>query len=368
MLTKPSKRTVNIMELTRQPELNVRLLNNYDLASMKASIIDAGRILKPIICELVGKLLVVLSGNRRAWAGQELYETPGITAELKEALSKVDVIVYEKLTDQERLRLILDHGGEKPISRAELVQSCWRLAAQMYNENEIIRQMYFAIAKYTGNERKLRELPPESDPQARQKALQKWLHGTVGNYILRAATLGAYVREQFFLTHKAEDGLLETEKGEKVEMRLNRDRMKALSEAKTADEKAGGWSTEKGGKTFNELIGTYKTEDATGVVADKPSRPTVKQLEQQADAYQSDIAKFLCKRAAGHDVTENLADLDTEAFRIQKIVRVLTNRLDTSIPKGMHQMNVHELLSVIAFEKAEKVESYLDNIFPPRKS
>src|SRR6516225_2032394 len=116
-ISKPVKKTVNIMDLVRRSELNVRLLNNYDIASMKAQIIDAGRILKAIICELVDGEYVVLSGFRRTWAGQELYADGSISADLKEALGKVDIIVYSNLTEKERLQLILDHGSEKPICR-----------------------------------------------------------------------------------------------------------------------------------------------------------------------------------------------------------------------------------------------------------
>jgi hypothetical protein len=362
-ISKPVKKTVNIMDLVRRSELNVRLLNNYDIASMKAQIIDAGRILKAIICELVDGEYVVLSGFRRTWAGQELYADGSISADLKEALGKVDIIVYSNLTEKERLQLILDHGSEKPICRTETVAAVWRLVAQMYPEKDVIRQLYFALARYTGNERKLRELPSENDPRAREKALHKWLHGTVGNYIMAAMGMGQYVRDQFILTHKAEDGLLDATVGEKVEMRCSRQRIQELSQAKSTDDKTdAGWSFASGGKSFNELIERFKAEDAGGPTVEKITRLTAKQLEQMADNYQSDLAKSLCKRAAGQEA-EGLADLDAEAFRVQAIIKVLLDVTD-HIPKGQHTVDLHGLLSLISVGKAEQVYKHLSSLFP----
>ncbi len=322
-MNKPTNKTYAITSLKVDTGVNIRLVNNYDLESMKDQIRLAGRIIKPLIVR--GEDKVVLSGNRRTLAGQELYNDPQCPADLKEALSKVAVIEYTGLTEEEILTLVLDHGGEKPICKTEVVLSVWRLDKQMYSEKQICTWMVNALADYTGNKRKLQELPSET--AAREKAVHRWLHGTVGNYILAASKLGHYVRDQFILTHKAEDKLLV--EGEKVEMKCDRTRIADLTTARGKDMKDGSWSTTGGNATgteFDKLIEKYKEEDKTGK-KDKVERLSVKDLEAKADQFSSPGIKAAFAVAAGNsEAGRQLHDIDTANYALMLKCEVLEKR------------------------------------------
>lgn len=320
---KRSNKTVNISTLKAGPAagINIRLDNNYDLESMKEQIRMAGRILKPMIIR--GEDKFVLSGNRRTLAGQELYNDPTCPSDLKDALSKVDVIEYTGLTEEETLQLVLDHGGEKPICKTEVVFSVWKLDKQFYSEKQICSWLVNALADYSNNKRKLTELP--SEPAARDKAIHRWLHGTVGNYILAASKLGAYVREQFILTHKGEDKLLKD--GEKVEMKCSRERISDLVTARGKDQKNNSWKQNQdgtvSGEEFDKLIIQYKEEDKTGK-KEKIDRLSVKELQDKADQFSSPAVKAAFLVAAGMpEAGRMLHEVDQANYRGQLVFEIL---------------------------------------------
>lgn len=324
MAGKPQKKTVHINDLFVDLDLNIRQRDNYDLATLAEQVRDMGRIIKPMIVKWdeTRKKFVVLQGNRRTLVGQQLFEDKTSSQELVENLKKVDVIVYNDLTPTEELAMIMDHSGEKAISRTEVVISAWRLSKSFLSEGEIAKMMYYPLAKFTGNEKKLLEVPTE--PSARAAFLKKWFHGTLGNFILAAAGMGDEVREQFILTHRKEDNLITKEEEANLVMKCKRDRITQLSAAITADTKGSGWTTPEyvlkdgvrtlvgGGEAFNGLIEKFKTEDAGGVT-EKSTRPSVKVLQESARVYKNEAIKATLAIAAGENVAENgkkLLELD----------------------------------------------------------
>lgn len=380
---KPSKKTVKITDLSSKIDVNVREANNYDLPVMMEQIVIVGKILKPIIVEETtdGELLV-LSGNRRTRAGQELASDPNRIAsilqmfadsekdiarateirtnlakmvdDVKEALNKVDIYVYRDLSVQQRLELIMDHGSEKPISRTELVKCIWRMDASFMSEAEIIRATYFSLAQYTGNTRKLGEVP--TTDKERTKYLTTWFHGTVGNYILDAAKMGEYVREQFILTHRSEDGLLK--EGEKVEMRVSRDRVKELRAAKGEDSKADKWSTEKGGPVFNALVEKFKAEDAGEIDKVSKKRPTVKELMDKSDVFKSTAVRKALQIAAG-ETGEKVAGLledDDRSYRNEQVLTMLARHIDKLPDEIAH------FARKLCYDKPKDFEDFLESI------
>lgn len=356
MSLKHVKKVVSIDKLTFDYAVNIRQTNNYDLPHMKEQIVSMGRIIKPLAVremevDLNGKKekqLLVLQGNRRGRAGLELWNDPSISVELKEALSKVDIIVYTDLTPSEEISLIIDHGSEKPISRTETVVAIWRLDKQFKSEAEIISTMYFALAKYSGNEKKLRDVPTE--PRAKEKFLKSWLHGTVGNYVLASAKMGDFIREQFILTHRSEDKLLN--EGEKVELRCSRDRITQLSQAITADKDVNkdgkGWNVDTGGEKFNALVQKFKDEDAGLAEAEaKVSRPSVKLLKEKADVYKSPAIRTALLVAAGELAAEGgkqLLDLDDRLTLLQMKLEVLQKNEGSVKDEGVKKL-VHAILN-----------------------
>lgn len=316
-IPKPTKSTKSIKNLTVDLDLNVRTKDNYDLPQMKGEILQHGRILKPIIIN--GDTNKVLQGNRRALAGQELYDDPKCPVEVKEALSKVDVIVYSGLTPEQEMAIIVDHN-EKPLGREELVRAIWRLSKQFYSEAQIILMLYYSLAKFTGNEKKINTLPKEEP--ARTNALKKWLHGTVGNYILAAGGMGDYIRNQFLMTMRSEDGRLA--EGEKIEIKLSREAVNALTTAKNEDVREGGWDPEKGGVKFNELIEKMKAE-LNGEAEAKVKRPSVKDLKEKVSAFRTGAIRKILLIAAGETGAEvqGVAEDDERLHRLDKNMQLL---------------------------------------------
>ena len=255
MISKTQKKTLSITSLISRDDVNVRLANNYDIPAMLDQIVQVGKITTPIICKKTDEGYIVLQGHRRTRGGQLAVEKPEkveeifirmseaemvrdpekgkrifdnrttLTKEVVDNLSKVEVIVHEGLTEEEEMTIVFNHGSMKPISRTETVMGIWRMDRNIvFSVSDIIRVQYFNLARFSGNERKLSTLP--TDPKEREKTLKKWFHGTLDNFILTAHRLGDYVKEQFIMTMKAQDKLLQA--GEKVEMECSRERITQL--------------------------------------------------------------------------------------------------------------------------------------------
>jgi hypothetical protein len=366
VMNKATKKTVSINDLVVDLDLNNREVDNYDLPSMCEQIVAIGRIVVPLIVKFdkPKNKYIVLRGNRRTLAAQQLVADPNTSQEIVTNLSKVEVMVYEDLTPAEELAMVFDHGSEKPICRTEVVKSVWRLSKSFLSEGEIINMLYFALAKYSGNEKKLNEVP--SEKVARSKFLKSWLHGTVGNYILSAAGMGDFVQEQFILTHRKEDKLITKEEETRLVMKTSRDRITQLSAAKTADSDANkggkGWTapeynSEKvltgGGENFNALIEKFKEEDSTGITA-KNTRPSVKDLNEKANVYKSIAIKTALAIAAGQDVAENgkkLVEMDAAVHALTMKCEILSKYKDK-----LNDPKVTELVNAILNGPAGGVE------------
>lgn len=324
-MEKPIKRTVSVLNVLVDLVLNIRLVENYDLETMKQQIRDAGRILKPLaVEETPDRGYVVLQGNRRASAAQQLLSDPACPADLRDALLKTEVLVYKGLNEQERLGVILDHGEEKPISRTELVQAVWRLDKLFFSETAIILKMYFALAKFTGNERKLGAMP--KDEREKEKYLKKWFHGTVNNYMLCGHRLGEYVKQQVILTERSRDGFLQPD--EKVEIMMNRGRIEELTKAMNAEKEL--WSPEEGSPLFNELLAKFKREDVEGKEP-RLVRPSVKELEQKAAIFNTSLVRKAFLIASGEQDQSKVGGFieeDQRVARDQKCLNVLAINKD----------------------------------------
>jgi len=372
---KTSRKQLHINKLTVDFDVNVRLKDNYDIPAIKQAIVEVGQITTSIAVELLKDgTYLVLQGNRRTIGGQELYADPNTPAGVKESLEKVDVNIYTDLSEEERLKVIFDQGSQKTISRTELVLACWRLSRQFFSEKQIAAIMYFSLAKYTGNEKKLLEVP--SEPKARETFVQKWFHGTLGNFFLSALRMPDFVRDEFIKTHRAQDGLLpegETvmvklfikthraqdgllPEGETVMVKLSRERVTALSKAKTADEDEKVWDPEKAGPTFLALWDQYVKEDAgEAEKANGNKRPSVADIRQKADNYTSKVVRTALLASIGEPAT-NLLDLDAEATRLSKIKDACDVAWD-----NIKDAQIKELVGLIRSGKPSDIVAWLAN-------
>lgn len=368
---KSSKKTMSIMSLKADYGLNVREVNNYDLPAMEADIIRLGRIVTPLIVEKVGDDYIVLQGNRRCRAGQRLHQDGSISSDLKAALGKVDVVVYEDITAKERVELINDHGGVKPLSRWEIVNSIWRASKQMLSEKEIIIMMYFQLADYTGNRKKLAGVPRDEvdangnvvkkvDPAEREKYLSTWLHTTVGQKILQAASLGDYVARQFELTSKSEDKLLTEAERLEFQVNIDMDRIKALTKAKKADQETTGWSVSGGGASFNALLEEYKAVDAGAKEeTTAPKRLSVTEVEKKAELFKSSVVSDTLKATIGdEEAKRKLLAHDETAYRHQLVTEVLSKHVG-NIKDDNVRMLIMSILSGPAGGVEKTIEKFI---------
>jgi hypothetical protein len=103
-MEKPQKRFASVDRLwARNPKID-----EAHLEKLKASIVEEKRIIKPIIAEIVEGhgYYIVLSGNHRTIAGQQLLRDPKINDELRANLNSTEILVYRNLTDKERASML----------------------------------------------------------------------------------------------------------------------------------------------------------------------------------------------------------------------------------------------------------------------
>jgi hypothetical protein len=351
MAKRSSLKKANIMSLKVDRLVNFR--DDYDVPSMKEEILQAGRILEPL--HVIDGSNILLKGNRRTLAAQELYSDPSCPADVKEALEKVDVFYYSDLNEKEITEIVLDHGSQKGLTRVEVLKAVWRLQKQMYSERDIIIMLYQQLAHYTGKTKKAAEAQNLAAGEAREKFLKTWLHGTVGDYMMPGGQMGEFVREQFILTDRAQDReLTEAEKAAWT-LEVTRDRVKELRTAKNKDKETTGWDPEKGGELFNAKVQEFIAEDA----APKGPRKagfTSAQMETTADAMQSGFRLAFMKCAGKLPESDNakLEALDTEYFRRDKVLAVLNANADRIGDK-----NVQALVKAILAGTDGSVTEYL---------
>lgn len=317
----------NLIVIHGTAAINFR--EDYDVPAMVQDILAAGRILEPIHAREGD--MVVLKGNRRTEAAQVLLKDPATPAEIRKALENTEVFFYSDLTEAEQTELVLDQGGQKPLSRVETVKAVWRLQKMMYSEKDIIRLLYQQLALHTGNTRKAYEAQQLPIGKDRDAYLQTWLHGTVGNIIMTVGRMGDKVREQYILTETAKDRALTDDEKTKLLFRLDNARVKMLVSAQKADKEAKGWTPEKGGREFNAAIAKFTKEDKDGGKPKTPRAYSSEQMEQAGDAMQAPGMRLAFLQCAGKitDSDKNaLSALDTEYHRRDKTFAILTANVD----------------------------------------
>jgi hypothetical protein len=353
-MSKKTRKSIPLSALISSDSVNARLADNYDLESLRPQVIAKGGITNPpVVEELPDGKYMVLQGNRRKRVCDLIVSDPSSPADIVKAVEKLECIVYSGLTDEERDALIFDHGETRPLNREETVLSVWRLFKQFKSEKEIGQRLYYMLARYTGNEKKLNGLP--TDAAARDKYLSTWFRGTLGQYMLSAATMTDEVRESMILTARKEDGRLK--EGESVPFLATRDRIVKLSKCRTADEKAGGWDSVNGGESFNKAIVEFKDEDAGKATAGgKKSRPTVKDLTDRVAMFKSAPLKAAFQVAAGDDSAgAALLSMDESIHR----QTVVSDVIAKAIP-NVKDAHVRALLiTIIGSGPAADVESAL---------
>lgn len=370
-----------------------RVLNprtdTYDTPGMVQAIRLLGRITDAVSVEPMPKshpqymegLYRVLKGNRRTLAGQEIWMDPACPSNLKEALEKVQVTIYEDLDDHERLQLVFDHGTQRDLSRAETLTAVFRLLDNDMKAPEVVQMMYTCLARYTGSAKKLSEVEQISDPAKKEKAIKTWLHGTVGNYMDGLRKMGPVLRNQGWLTALEVDRKLSDEEKAQYLFECKASRVTQLSSAKTFDRDGNtrgsrngtGWEPLEeikeevspegksslkfvgGGATFNKQIEDFIKEDRGGSTEKKDKRLTAVKLVQLSDAAKSKELRAFYAKVGGKEIPGfDFDSLDTEIYRREKVQNELIASLDHIKDQG-----IKALVYAIAYKGEKEVNAAL---------
>lgn len=298
-------------------------VDTYSIGELLDQVVEAGAIHTPLVID--GKTKQVLQGFRRATVAQRILANQAYSAELRNAMKRLPVNIYSDLTDNERSSLIHDKGVSKGVGRAELIRSSWRMIKQGFSEKEISNHLRHEIARYTGNSSKLNTLP--DDVQAREKMVQKWFHGTVGQFFIASFLLGPRVQNAVILSALTEDNLIPKDDNGvptmKPEFVAKRGRILELTAAAKQDKEANLWnSTKFTGPAFEAKIAEYITEDTTGVSAPKVTAMSKAKLEEFVNtSCKSAISRATANRVYGP--VPEFPDLDTQAARWEAVQPIL---------------------------------------------
>lgn len=338
----------------------VNFREDYDVPSMIEEIRHAGRVLEPLHVQY--ETQIVLKGNRRLSAVQALLLDPKLPSDLRDNIAKLDVIYYEGLDQKELTEIVLDHGSQKALTRVETVLACWRLQKLMYSEDEVITLLFHMLARFTGNTQKAYEASAIPEGPARKEFLKKWLHGTVGNYILAAGTMGEFVREQFILTERASDRKLTDDEQKLVKFQTGRDRINKLASAKKKDKEAKGWNPSDGGEEFNAKIAEFIAED-NGSAPTPARRPSPANMISTAESMKSQLAKAYmhCAGTLPEAQRIDIDSLDTELYRIDEIKKAVRPVLDrVNIGEKFTGAEVREVLRYFVSGNAMDFAAYIE--------
>lgn len=128
---------------------NVREDDAYEVSALKEDLKLRGQ-QEPAALEKIGDAYVPIKGFRRATAILELAAEGAINpktvkfdsdgkpvANTGKPFESIEALVYEGLSDRERLELLLDHGQRRGLSKVELQNSFERGFQAMYTEKEL---------------------------------------------------------------------------------------------------------------------------------------------------------------------------------------------------------------------------------------
>jgi len=343
----------------------VKVPDTYNLAIMKDAITQEGGIPGEItVEEMADGSFVVLAGNRRTRAAQEMIAQGVVTLELAEKLKKVRCKVYKDLNEHQRRDLVNDQRNQRYM-RSEMTALIWKFQRAGYSYPEIAKHLYPQLTAYTaGGTRIIVEVNNITDEKAREARICLWLKGTVDNVTLACGKMGPRVRKALLLTDLAIDGISPVigvdEKGANVyevaEFAPSQGRCNELRKAMKAD--GANWTPDHGGTEFNAAIAKFIREDKGidengNVVAEGPKRASADAITDQIGRTKSKAGKSALQFALGKKDIGN-ADYDDEAYRLEQICNTLVKLRD-----GVKNETVKEFLQIVLAGDALQCELFL---------
>lgn len=337
----------SVKELTIDPLLNVRFhgesevvagvkpVDTYDIPSMKHGIVERGGIVEPIhVSVRPDNTKIVLRGNRRTRAGQELEADPTTPGELLKALrERTPMVLLHGLTPAQEIEMVNDQT-QKPFLRSEVVRQIFNLRMQKWSFEQIAGAMWETLGRFTGNAKKIAEVRSITDPSVKREKIRSWLRGSLDCYLIWGCDLGPIIREYILLSEMQVDGVLpaEARKPYVIMTKDSQKRVAALKAAKQAD--GSKWSGQMliEGSEFKKVIDEFHAADygTTGKDKTSPGKKMMdrKSIEGMKEAFQSRTARAVIERILG----ETVPDLDT-ADNYAAMVEVKKTAMEQYLPR-----------------------------------
>lgn len=316
----------NVKDLTIDPLLNVRFhggvevfagvtpIDTYDIPSMKADVVTGGGINTPILVSVRadGKK-IVLQGNRRTRAGQELEADPTTPPDLLKTLrERTPMILMHGLTPTQEIELVNDQT-QKPFLRSEVVRQVFALRKMKWSFPQIAAAMWETLGKLTGNAKKVAEVRAITDPTLKKDKIKTWLKGTLDDYYISACDLGPVVQQYVLMSEMVIDGVLppDAPKPYVIMTTNSQKRVALLNKAKAADGPKWSGVMLIEGSEFKKAIDELHAIDY-GTKTPTPKKDTQKMLDRKSvegmkDSFSSRASKAMIERILGGPAP----DLDT---------------------------------------------------------
>lgn len=273
----------NVCDLVPDPTLNIRFRagtevygvkiehDTLELEELLPKIIEGGGILEPILVsvreEMVNaktvRTMVPLRGNRRTYCGQKLAEDKSVSVELRDNLTKATpMILLHGLTRAQEEELINDQT-QKQFLRSEIVRHVFDMRRQGRTFAQISNQLWEQMHMFSRRSKDLSEIREITDPRLKQEKIQKWLRGTLDNYLIWGYNLGSWMQKQILLSEMLLDGIL-PKTAEQPHFKSTYNAQKRIGDLKKAKEMDGAKFSPLmlvEGTEFKKLADKFRKED-----------------------------------------------------------------------------------------------------------
>jgi hypothetical protein len=322
--------------------------SSYDIQGLKTDLLKVGHVRVPLAVEKLknGKYRV-LQGFTRLLAIDDIEADKDISDDVKKKFREVNCIVYEDLSPQERNDIVYDDQTQKKLTKIEVVRWLWKLnETQDYSDIvwEHFRQLVHLATPTKQDEFWFNMNNPASTlktEQAKKAYVSGFFTGVINDEVLKAKSLGPVVQKAFIETLAGRTGQ------DTCDFVCNRAALTELGKMRTRDKETDpakiakytdwdksvdgkGWSQEKGGYRFNELIASLKA--TKGQVSDAPKTLSVAKINERIDGTKSRIGKIVFKIAkGGKDLTaeeRNFGEIDQNIEALESIQSFIASKLD----------------------------------------
>lgn len=360
--------------------------DSYDLAGMRMQLAESEGVIRE---PLVGwrtihpltnlEVIEIGKGNRRAATAQEMVADPDVPESWKKNLNKIPIYILDKLTEAQKTEIIYDQDS-KEFLHSEIVRDLFNLRALGWDYGQIVLARTEPLLKIMKGGADLRaEIRGITNPVDRKKKITVGMHGTIGNGLLDAYAIGAWMRKLVIQSYMHRDGLLGDDPSQMPYFNFLKgsmqDRVRQLKNAAKEDGSKFSPLMLIEGTKFKELADKFRKQDYFKEAPTTPAKRMMKRDEVvtlQAQL-QSRAAKMALARVLGEPQPEilvedtNAAILQTKVLAVENMLPLLTPAFRLTVSKLLLSPNVEDFqkfleanMEVPAEPKEEETEIPLE--------